>query len=148
MESRNITKIVRNMNLYKNKVNKGKLELNETEYEMLRYITKRDYRTCLEIASYLNVDKGLVTRMSKKLENLGFITIEIDSSDSRKKQLKPTKKAFSIKLDIENEENIFYEKAMSDLTSEEKEEFLRLVQKVYIKSKYLRKTGFKDLEKL
>lgn len=148
MESRNITKIVRNMNLYKNKVNKGKFELNETEYEMLRYITKREYRTCAEIASYLNVDKALVTRMSKKLENLDFITIETDPNDSRKKQLKATKKAFNIKFDIETEENTFYNAAMSELTNEEKEIFLNLVEKVYLKSKYLRKTGFKDVEKL
>lgn len=146
MEYRNITKIVRNMNLYKNKVNKGKLELNETEYEMLRYITKRDYRTCLEIAEYLNVDKGLVTRMSKKLETFGYIKIETDSSDARKKRLIALPKAFSIKNDIENEEIKFYEEALSVLSEEEKKVYLELTEKVYVKTKTLRKSGFKNLE--
>lgn len=146
MEYRNITKIVRNMNLYKNKVNKGKLELNETEYEMLRYITKRDYRTCLEIAEYLNVDKGLVTRMSKKLETLGYIKIEIDMIDARKKRLIALPKAFSIKTDIENEEIKFYEEALSALSEEEKKVYLEMTEKVYLKTKSLRKSGFKNLE--
>ncbi len=146
MEYRNITKIVRNMNLYKNKVNKGKLELNETEYEMLRYITKRDYRTCLEIAEYLNVDKGLVTRMSKKLETLGYIKIEIDITDARKKRLMALPKAFSVKTDIENEEIKFYEVALSVLSEEEKKVYLEMTEKVYLKTKSLRKSGFKNLE--
>ncbi len=146
MEYRNITKIVRNMNLYKNKVNKGKLELNETEYEMLRYITKRDYRTCLEIAEYLNVDKGLVTRMSKKLETLGYIKIEIDITDARKKRLIALPKAFLVKTDIENEEIKFYEEALSVLNEEEKKVYLELTEKVYLKTKSLRKSGFKNLE--
>lgn len=146
MEYRNITKIVRNMNLYKNKVNKGKLELNETEYEMLRYITKRDYRTCLEIAEYLNVDKGLVTRMSKKLETLGYIKIEIDMIDARKKRLIALPKAFLVKTDIENEEIKFYEETLSVLNEEEKKVYLELTEKVYLKTKSLRKSGFKNLE--
>lgn len=38
MDVREITKVVRNMNLYKNSVNKKSMELNETEYEMLRLL--------------------------------------------------------------------------------------------------------------
>lgn len=38
MDVREITKVVRNMNLYKNSVNKKNMELNETEYEMLRLL--------------------------------------------------------------------------------------------------------------
>ena len=44
METRNITKIVRNMMLYKNKINKEKSSLNETEFEMVRYVTKREQK--------------------------------------------------------------------------------------------------------
>ena len=69
MEARDLTKIVRNMMLYKNSVNKEKINLNETEFEMIRYISKREFRTFTEVKNYLNVDKGLVTRMSKKLDS-------------------------------------------------------------------------------
>ena len=67
MDIRNLTKIVRNMMLYKNSADKNLLALNENEFEMLRYITKREYRSLKEITDYLNVDKSLVTRMCKKI---------------------------------------------------------------------------------
>lgn len=51
METRNITKIVRNMMLYKNKINKEKSSLNETEFEMVRYVTKREQRALVDVAN-------------------------------------------------------------------------------------------------
>ena len=51
MDVREITKVVRNMNLYKNSVNKKNMELNETEYEMLRFITKRESRSFAEVSN-------------------------------------------------------------------------------------------------
>lgn len=108
MEIRNITKIVRNMILYKNSVDKELTNLNENEFEMLRYITKRDFRSFSEVTNYLNVDKGLVTRMSKKLVSLGYITIESDSNDMRKKLMKATAKALEIKNEVYDHEMEFY----------------------------------------
>lgn len=142
MDSREITKIVRNMNLYKNSINKKQLELNDTEYEMLRYITKRDSRSLIEVSSYLNVDKALVTRMSKKLERLGYVTITTNDIDSRKKLLKCTEKALEIKNEVVNEEVFFYEKCLEVLSKEEKENFLTLLEKVYLVSKKFRKEGW------
>lgn len=97
MDIRNLTKIVRNMMLYKNSADKNLLALNENEFEMLRYITKREYRSLKEITDYLNVDKSLVTRMCKKLLKLDYITIEDDPSDSRKNFLKRPKKPLKLK---------------------------------------------------
>lgn len=146
MESRGITKIVRNMFLYKNSQNKMLTNMSENEFEMLRYVTKKDYRYAYEIADYLNVDKGLVTRMSKKLQKLGYIVIENDTNDMRKKIIKATPKAFEIKSEIVDSEVLFYNKCLSVLSINEKEEFLKMLNKVYIKSKELRKNGFKDIE--
>ena len=55
MDVREITKVVRNMNLYKNSVNKKSMELNETEYEMLRFITKRESRSLLRFQIILTL---------------------------------------------------------------------------------------------
>lgn len=147
MEVRDLTKIVRNMMLFKNSVNKEKINLNETEFEMIRYISKREFRTFTEVKDYLNVDKGLVTRMSKKLESLGYLTITTDSDDLRKKLLCPTKKALEIKNEIYDEEVLFYDACLRVLSNEEKEVFLKLVDKVYLESKRLRKCGFEELKK-
>ncbi len=146
METRNITKIVRNMMLYKNKINKEKSFLNETEFEMVRYVTKREQRALVDVANYLNVDKGLVTRMSKKLVKLGYIEILSDEKDSRKKLLKATAKAKEIKGEVANEEIEFYNACLKVLSKEEVEQFDNLVEKVYIESKRLRKTGFEGIK--
>ncbi len=146
MEFREINKIVRNLNLYKNKVSKNH-ELNDTEFELVRYISKREYRQMNEVAEYLNVDKALVTRMSRKLESLGYIEILEDQSDKRKKLLKCLDKGFKIKDTMFEVENKYFEYVTSILSDEEKAEFLKYVNKVYLKSKAFRKanfTGIKD----
>ena len=147
MDVREITKVVRNMNLYKNSVNKKSMELNETEYEMLRFITKRESRSFAEVSNYLNVDKGLVTRMSKKLSELEYVRIESDPTDSRRKILIATDKALKLKDEVLNEEVFFYDKCLEALTDKEKKEFLNLVEKVYLESKKYRKNGWNFNEK-
>lgn len=146
VDVREITKIVRNMTLYKNSVNKRTRELNETEYEMLRYITKRDSRSFKEVASYLNIDKALVTRMSKKLSALEYIKIEADPNDSRSKRLIACDKAFRLKDNIVGEEEFFYDKCLRALTDEEKAKLLELIEKVYLESKKFRKNGWNFYE--
>lgn len=147
MDVREITKVVRNMNLYKNSVNKKSMELNETEYEMLRFITKRESRSFAEVSNYLNVDKGLVTRMSKKLSELEYVRIESDPTDSRRKMLIATDKALKLKDEVVNEEVFFYDKCLEVLTDKETKEFLNLVEKVYLESKKYRKNGWNFNEK-
>lgn len=143
MELRNITKIARNMMLYKNSVNKNSDSLNETEFEMIRYICKRDKRSLIEVSSYLNVDKSLVTRMCKKLTKLGYIEIKNDPNDSRKKNIYATNKALSIKDKVANEEIDFYNACIKNLSKDEISQLDILIEKVYIESKKLRKNGFK-----
>lgn len=111
------------------------MELNETEYEMLRFITKRESRSFAEVSNYLNVDKGLVTRMSKKLSELEYVRIESDPTDSRRKMLIATDKALKLNDEVVNEEVFFYDKCLEALTDKEKKEFLNLVEKVYLESK-------------
>lgn len=146
MDSRNITKIVRNMMLYKNKKNKGKVFLNDSEFEMVRYLTKKGGLSLVDLSMYLNVDKSLVTRMSRKLLKLGYIEIIDNTNDKRKKILVATKKAKEIKQEVANEEIVFYNTCLKVLSNEEAIEFDKLVNKVYLESKRLRKSGFKDVK--
>ncbi len=134
------------MALYKNYIGKKMANLNENEFEMLRFIAKRESRSFSEVKEHLNVDKGLVTRMSKKLVSLGYITIESDSNDMRKKLMKATKMGLEIKNEVFDYENEFYNACVSVLSDTEKEDFLRLLDKVYLESKRLRKIGFKELK--
>lgn len=145
MELRNLTKIVRNMSLYKNSINHSKLYLNNTEFEMIRYLSKKEQLSLVDLANYLNVDKALVTRMCKKLVKLDYIEIFNDENDKRKKILIATEKAKLIKQEYALEEANFYNACIKVLSKEEQEQFLNLLEKVYLESKKLRKTGFKTL---
>ena len=145
MELRNLTKIVRNMSLYKNSINHSKLYLNNTEFEMIRYLSKKDQLSLVDLVNYLNVDKALVTRMCQKLSKLGYIEIANDELDKRKKVLKATDKANLIKQEYAIEEENFYNACIKTLTKEEQEQFSNLLDKVYLESKRLRKTGFKSI---
>ncbi|MDY2888806.1 MAG: MarR family transcriptional regulator [Candidatus Caccosoma sp.] len=146
MDCRNITKIVRNMMLYKNSINKEKDYFNDSEFEMLRYIVKKDGISLVDLATYLNVAKSLITRMSKKLLKLGYIEILDDTKDKRKKILVATNKARAIKQEVANEEVVFYNACLKVLSDEELAMFDKLVNKVYLESKRLRKSGFKDVK--
>lgn len=145
MEFREINKIVRNLNLYKNKCSKNH-ELNDTEFELVRYVSKRDSRPQKEIAEYLNVDKALVSRMVQKLSKLGYIEILEDSEDARKKLIKCTSKGYSIKDSMYEIEVSYFNAITSVLSNEDKQIFLNLVNKVYLESKRLRKTHFEGID--
>ena len=132
--------------LYKNKKNKGKVFLNDSEFEMVRYLTKKGGLSLVDLSMYLNVDKSLVTRMSRKLLKLGYIEIIDDTNDKSKKILVATKKAKEIKQEVANEEIVFYNTCLKVLSNEEAIEFDKLVNKVYLESKRLRKSGFKDVK--
>lgn len=147
-DSRALTKIVRNKNLYKNKVNNtanGKYSLNETAFEIVRYLTKKETLPLSDLVEYLNVNKALVTRLTQDLESQGYLTILPDSSDKRKKILKVTPLAYEAKDKEWALEHTFYEQCLSVLTPTEYDTFMRLLDKVYKESKRLRKTSFQDL---
>lgn len=146
MEVRNLTKIVRNMNLYKNSISKSEYYLNETEYELIRYVSKRESRSLKEISDYLNCDKALVTRMSKKLEKEGYLVIKNDKNDSRKKNVSVTLISKNLKEEVVDEETRFYNECLKVLNKEEINTLDILITKVYKESKRLRKSNFKDLK--
>lgn len=127
--------------LYKNKFQT--MDLNDNEYELVRYITKhKDGLSQSDLAFYLNVDKALITRMVKKLADLEYIEISNSLSDSRKKIIKPLDKAFLLKDIVSNEEVSYYKLITSVLTKEEDLMLDKLIEKIYLESKRLRKLKF------
>ncbi len=140
---RKITKIVRNMNLYKNKT--GKNELTDNEYEAARYLTKKPGISQKELSEYLNVDKGLVSRIITKLEKQDLVKIISNPNDLRSKQLFPTEKSHNLKESTNKEELEFYIHVAKVLDDEEKEQFLELLDRLYQESKRLRKNKFEEI---
>jgi len=130
-----LTKIVRNMNLKMNSLGE---ELNSNEKETLRFISKHENCISSDIVVYLNVDKALVTRMVNKLIDRGYVVFHY-GEDRRKKYLVITPKGLELKLNDQQFEIEYYQKLFSPLDEEEKAQFLYVLEKIYRKSKEMRK---------
>lgn len=133
---RMLTKIVRNMKLKKNRSLEN---FNDNEAETLRFITKHNGTNASLISNYLNVDKALVSRIVNKLALEGYIEIK-EGSDKRKKDLYATKKALTLKLNDELFEIEYYKNLFSEISEDEQALFFETLEKVYLKSKALRKS--------
>lgn len=135
---RMLTKIVRNMGLKKK--SNGK-KLNDNEAESLRYISKHNGCMSSDIVNYLNVDKALITRIIKKLEKLDLIKIE-EGTDKRKNYLYITDIGLNLKTDDQLFEIEYYKSLFTDIDAAEQELFFKTLEKIYLKSKELRKKGY------
>lgn len=136
---RYITKIARNLELSKRKRGPGSFSSTE---EMAIHLIRHNKGISQErLSSLLGVDKALVTRIIRKLVDDGYVERRQSESDKRAYELYPTEKAQELKDEMVSFEDCYYEEALSVLTDEEREEFLSLLSKVYVKSKSLRKSG-------
>lgn len=134
---RYITKIARNLELYKRKNIK-----NDMNYSMeltLHIIRHNHGITQEEVSESLSLDKALITRIVKKLIDDGLVVREVHPKDKRAYMLFPTPKAEELKKEIVNYEEEYYKMVLSVLSVSEEELFLNLLEKVYIKSKLIRK---------
>ena len=137
---RMLSKVVRNMKLKSSKNN----NLNDSEYESLRYIIKHNDCIASDIKDYLNVDKALLTRIVKKLETEGYITVASSEEDKRKKLLRATSKGFDYKRNIQNFEIEYYENLFKDISLEEQNMFFNTLEKIYLESKRIRKSDLNE----
>lgn len=84
-----------------------------------------------ELSVILNVDKAIITRTIKRLENLGYVIKEKDENDTRSSKLSLTKKS---KDKLEELKGIFkewFDKVTYNFTEEEKEIYIKLTKMVY-----------------
>lgn len=142
---RYISRINRNLELYKRK-NLEKSELNMTDSLALHLIRKNQGISQDKLADMIGVDKGLVTKIVKQLEQKQLVLRKKNPDDKRMNFLFPTSKAEEIKHSVVDIERAYFKMLFDEFTKEEYECFLSLLTKVYNKSKELRKR--EDIEKL
>lgn len=84
-----------------------------------------------EISSLLNVDKAVVTRTIKRLEELGYVNKMKDEKDTRASIISLSEKG---KEEINEIKNIFkewFDKVTYTFTEEEKEQYINFMKRVY-----------------
>lgn len=143
-EFRKITKIARVTSQFVTK-KQGKLGLNENERLALHYV--RHHKGCSQrnVSDELCIDKALVTRICTKLIQNGWIEKKESELDHRAYQLYALPKAEEEKNEITSLETLFYEEITKELSQEEKEAFLIILDKIYLKSKQERKSNYENM---
>ncbi len=132
---RMLTKIVRNMKLKKKSLNSS---LNDSELEIIRHVIVHPGISLIKIASFLCLDKAIITRYVKKLASLDYLSISI-GKDKRERLIYPTNKALQLKVDDNQFERSYYSNLFKDIDLVKQKEFFDVLETIYLKSKELRK---------
>lgn len=109
---------------------KGLEELSSSHGNILFCLTKKNFMTLGELAEVINRDKSTTTVLVRKLESSGFVRIEKDSFDSRKKIITLTtegKKYTELTNSISKE---LIDSAYKDFSDSEKNTLLNLLIKI------------------
>jgi len=141
-----ISKIARNETIYyKNR--QGDKQMSSNSYEVLRLAVKHPGQNLNYFSDRLNVDKALITRITSFLVKEGYIYLTNDTLDKRSRLVFPTEKGVNLKLEDEEEREAFYSYLEEFIPSDKKDDFLSVLDTLYLKSKELRHEHFAQLKK-
>lgn len=107
----------------------NKHKLFASQWAVLYCIKIHEQMSLTQIWKYLNVEAPTVTRTVYRLVELGWVEIR-PGKDRREKIVRLTEKALECYPDISITIIAFEERATSNLTSEEQEILLKLLQKI------------------
>lgn len=122
--------------------------LGLSENEMIHAVNKSPGISQDSVAKALGKDKGAVARMAQNLEKKGYLVRLQCEEDRRQKALYVTEKGKQVKDSAARCEAFFFQWLLQDLDGEEKDQFLKTLEHLYLKSKQERRQGFDDISKL
>lgn len=138
---REITKIAREVAKFTARTMKAD-GIGVAEFDVVHTIRKNPGITQAEICKILGADKGAVAKRTINLEAKGYIRRAENPADGRSQIIFATEKAERLKLSKAHIEALFYEWLLEVLDEEEKNEFARLLDRIYRRCKDEGKTGF------
>jgi len=141
---RKITKIAREAMRFTSKVLKDS-GLGLSEYEFIHCVRHNPGISQEGLREKLGLDKAAVARRAANLEKKGFIIRKPDPKDGRGKQLFATEQANEVKNSKVSVEAFFYEWLLEEITGEERDAFLSVLDRIYWKSKNERRVQFENL---
>ena len=141
---RRITKIAREVSKFTVRTLKAE-GIGASAFDVIHTVRKNPGITQAEICRLLGTDKGAVARQTANLEEKGYLYRQENPADRRSQQIFPTEKAQLLKNSKAQIETICYEWLAEALTPEEQQEFARLLERIYLRSKAESKAGFPNL---
>ena len=115
------------------------------EFDLIHAVRKHPGITQAEICKLIEADKGAVARQTSRLAAKGYLTRQDNPADGRSQLLFATEKAQALKSSKTHIETLAYEWLLEPLSSQEKEEFSRLLDIIYRRCKAESRANFPRL---
>ena len=93
----------------------------------------------------LKIDKGAAARRAASLEAKGYLVRRENPNDHRSQLLFATEKAETLRNSKATVEQTFYEWLLEELTESDRDNFCRILNELYLRSKTQSRAGFPDV---
>ncbi|MDO5425942.1 MAG: helix-turn-helix domain-containing protein [Eubacteriales bacterium] len=143
---RKITKIAREVSKFTVQTMKAE-GIGTAEVDFVHLLRHNPGLTQAQIRETLKIDKGAAARRAASLEAKGYIVRKENPEDKRSQLLYATEKAEQLRNSKASIETTFYEWLLEELPEEEKAEFCRILDQLYLRSKRQSRSGFPDVSK-
>lgn len=144
---RQITKIAREVSRFTVQTMKED-GIGTAEFDFIHLLRHHPGMTQAQIREELKIDKGAAARRVASLEAKGYLIRKDNPEDGRSQLLYATEKSESLRNSKVSLEQTFYDWLLSELTEEDRNEFCRILNDLYLRSKQQARAGFPDVKNL
>lgn len=142
--SRQITKIAREVSKFTVKAMKAE-GIGTAEFDFIHQVRHHPGITQAQVRDALKIDKGAAARRAASLEAKGYLVRRENPNDHRSQLLFATEKAETLRNSKATVEQTFYEWLLEELTESDRDNFCRILNELYLRSKTQSRAGFPDV---
>lgn len=141
---RQITKIAREASKLTLQIMKAE-GIGTAEFDFIHLVRHNPGITQAEVREKLKIDKGAAARRAASLEAKGLLVREKNPADGRSRLLYATEEAENLKNSKASIEATFYEWLLRELSQDDRQEFCRILNQLYERSKSESRKGFPNV---
>ena len=141
---RQITKIAREVSKFTVKAMKAE-GIGTAEFDFIHQVRHHPGITQAQARDALKIDKGAAARRAASLEAKGYLVRRENPNDHRSQLLFATEKAETLRNSKATVEQTFYEWLLEELTESDRDNFCRILNELYLRSKTQSRAGFPDV---
>lgn len=141
---RQITKIAREVSKFTVKAMKAE-GIGTAEFDFIHQVRHHPGITQAQVRDALKIDKGAAARRAASLEAKGYLGRRENPNDHRSQLLFATEKAETLRNSKATVEQTFYEWLLEELTESDRDNFCRILNELYLRSKTQARAGFPDV---
>lgn len=119
--------------------------IGTAEFDFIHLVRHQPGITQAGVREELKIDKGAAARRAASLEAKGYLTRRENPADKRSQLLFATEKAEKLKNSKTEIESEFYDWLLEELSEEDRREFCRILDGLYLRSKSQSRAGFPDV---